>query len=146
MKGLLRRTDGWTGIALILTLVYVVIIVWPLGTVFAQSLTGGGGINLDGFATFFSSPLYYTTLLNSAAVTVSVTLLSLLIAFPMAYFMTMYRVRGGGAVQILLIASMMSPPFLGAYAWILLLGNNGLVTNAISVSYTHLTLPTIYSV
>lgn len=124
-----RRIDGWTGVALVLTAGYLLIAVWPLVTVLINSVTDGEKISFDGFATFFTSPRYYMTLVNSMAVTVTVTVLALLVAFPLAYFMTMFKVRGNRTVQVLILASMMSPPFIGAYSWILLLGNNGMVTS-----------------
>lgn len=120
--------DGWTSVALLLTGGYLFMVVWPLLTVLFASVTNGDGFSLDGFATFFSSRLYYGTLLNSLMVTVCVTVLAIVIAFPLAYFMTMFRIPGNRAIQVLILASMMSPPFIGAYSWILLLGNNGLIT------------------
>src|SRR5690606_23289173 len=94
-------------------------------------VSGEDGFSLAGFDTFFSSRLYYGTLTNSLLVTVCVTLLALAVAFPLAYFMTMFRVAGNRTAQILILASMMSPPFIGAYSWILLLGNNGTITRLI---------------
>ncbi|MGB4136038.1 MAG: iron ABC transporter permease [Microbacterium sp.] len=123
-----RKLDGWTGVAVGLTIGYLLIAVWPLLNVLVNSVSNGSGISFDGFATFFTSPRYYTTLLNSMAVTITVTVLSVLVAFPLAYFMTMYKVLGNRTVQVLILASMMSPPFIGAYSWILLLGNNGMIT------------------
>lgn len=123
-----KPVDGWTSVALLLTGGYLFMVVWPLVTVLLASVTNGDGFSLDGFATFFSSRLYYGTLLNSLLVTVCVTALAFVIAFPLAYFMTMFRIPGNRAIQVLILASMMSPPFIGAYSWILLLGNNGLIT------------------
>lgn len=123
-----KPVDGWTSVALLLTGGYLFMVVWPLVTVLFASVTNGDGFSLDGFATFFSSRLYYGTLLNSLLVTVCVTALAFVIAFPLAYFMTMFRIPGNRAIQVLILASMMSPPFIGAYSWILLLGNNGLIT------------------
>lgn len=125
------RYDGWTSIAVAITCGYLLIVIWPLLQILLNSVTAEGGPSLSGFETFFSSRLYWGTLQNSIVVTVSVTLLALIVAFPLAYLMTMYRVRGGGAVQILILASMMSPPFIGAYSWVLLLGNNGLITRGV---------------
>ncbi|MDB5474405.1 MAG: bitE, partial [Devosia sp.] len=122
------RLDGWTSVALILTAGYLFMVVWPLVTVLFASVTNGDGFTLDGFATFFSSRLYYGTLANSLVVTVCVTVLAFVIAFPLAYFMTMFQIPGNRTIQVLILASMMSPPFIGAYSWILLLGNNGIIT------------------
>ena len=123
-----ERFDGWTTVAVALTGGYLVMVIWPLVIVLLNSVSSGGEISLSGFQTFFSSRLYYGTLINSVVVTVCVTVLALVIAFPLAYFMTMFRVRGNRAIQMLILASMMSPPFIGAYSWILLLGNNGMIT------------------
>ncbi len=128
MKVAGNRFDGWTSVALLLTGGYLFMVVWPLVTVLFASVSNGEGLSLDGFATFFSSRLYYGTLINSIVVTVCVTVLAFVIAFPLAYFMTMFQVYGNRTVQMLILASMMSPPFIGAYSWILLLGNNGLIT------------------
>lgn len=126
-----KNLDGWTSIALALTAGYLFLVVWPLLTVLMSSVSKGGEFSLDGFRTFFSSRLYYGTLTNSLLVTVCVTVLAFVVAFPLSYFMTMYRVRGSRTLQILILASMMSPPFIGAYSWILLLGNNGLITRTL---------------
>ena len=128
MKVAGNRFDGWTSVALLLTGGYLFMVVWPLVTVLFASVSNGEGFSLAGFETFFSSRLYYGTLINSIVVTVCVTVLAFVIAFPLAYFMTMFQVHGNRTVQMLILASMMSPPFIGAYSWILLLGNNGLVT------------------
>lgn len=120
--------DGWTSIAVALTGGYLLMVIWPLVMVLISSVSNGGEFSLAGFETFFSSRLYYGTLVNSVLVTVCVTVLALVIAFPLAYFMTMFQIAGNRTVQMLILASMMSPPFIGAYSWILLLGNNGMVT------------------
>ncbi|WIY52039.1 iron ABC transporter permease [Devosia sp. YIM 151766] len=122
------RLDGWTSVAVVLTGGYLLMVILPLVMVLINSVSSGGEFTLAGFATFFSSRLYYGTLINSILVTVCVTVFALVIAFPLAYFMTMFRVRGNRTVQMLILASMMSPPFIGAYSWILLLGNNGMIT------------------
>jgi iron(III) transport system permease protein len=126
-----ERFDGWTSIAVALTAGYLLMVIWPLVMVLFNSVTSGGQLSLAGFATFASSRLYYGTLVNSLLVTVCVTVLALVVAFPLAYFMTMFRIRGNRTAQMLILASMMSPPFIGAYSWILLLGNNGMITRGI---------------
>jgi iron(III) transport system permease protein len=138
-----NKFDGWTTIALALTGGYLLMVVWPLVALLIRSATNEGEFSLAGFEKFFSSPLYYSTMFNSLTVTISVTVLALLIAFPMAYLMTMFRVRGNSTAQMLILASMMSPPFIGAYSWILLLGNNGLITKWVENTFG-IDAPTIY--
>lgn len=45
-----------------------------------------------------------------------------------AYIMTMFKIKGNKLINILVIISMLSPPFLGAYSWILMFGRSGEVT------------------
>ena len=49
-----------------------------------------------------------------------------------AYIMSFFKIRGKGVIEILIIISMMSPNFIGAYSWILLLGRSGVVTQFLS--------------
>ncbi|MGA0377171.1 MAG: ABC transporter permease, partial [bacterium] len=52
-----------------------------------------------------------------------------LLGIPLAYFMSRYRVRWRPFISTLAILALVSPPFLGAYAWRMLLGANGSITN-----------------
>ena len=52
-----------------------------------------------------------------------------LLGIPLAYFMSRYRVRWRPFISTLAILALVSPPFFGAYAWIMLLGANGSITN-----------------
>jgi len=139
----LHKPDIWVSVSSGATLFYLVIVVWPLLKVLGKSFSGPGGFTLAQFQTFFSGSLYMQALRNSLFIGFAVTILSLLVAYPLAYIMTMYRIRGKGTVQILILASMMSPPFIGAYSWILLLGNNGVITQLMS-DYLHIKTPSIY--
>ncbi len=143
MRARLARPDMWTVISLVITAFYLIIVIWPLVSLLGSSVTREGQFSLAAFSQFFDSRLYWGTLLNSLLVSVCVTGLALLVAFPLAYFMTMFRVAASGTVQVLVLASMMSPPFIGAYSWVLLLGNNGLITRWMRDSLG-IEIPSIY--
>ena len=61
----------------------------------------------------------------------------------LAYLYTMYEIRGRKTLQLLIILSSMSAPFIGAYAWILLLGRAGVITKFIQANLG-VTIPSIY--
>ena len=56
--------------------------------------------------------------------------------------MTRYNIAGKQLLHIFIIMSLMSPPFIGAYSWILLMGRNGLVAKLFKL--VGMTAPTIY--
>jgi len=143
-KGHLAKPDIWVGASSAVSLFYVVIVVIPMFVVLRQSVQGeNGGFSMQSFAKFFATKLYMTALGHSLLIGFGVTILALVVAYPMAYALTMFRIRGKNAIQVLVLASMMSPPFIGAYSWILLLGSNGVVTQFMS-KLLGVTVPSIY--
>lgn len=143
MQNLTRRNDIWTFITIGILLIYTVILVYPLFTILKASILTEGGFSLEYFQKFFSKKYYYGTLFNSLQVTIAVTLLTIIIAIPLAYIMTTVKIKGHSLLQGLIIISMMSPPFIGAYSWILLLGRNGIITNFMKDTF-NITTPDIY--
>ena len=139
-----KKMDFWTYITLIMALVFAVFLVYPLFSLFLSSFKDvkTGEWTLNNFIRFFTKKYYYSTLINSFIVTTSVTLLAVLIGTPLAYCMKMYNLKGKRAIEILIIISMMSPAFIGAYSWILLLGRNGVITKFFES--IGINIPTIY--
>ncbi|GHV62072.1 iron ABC transporter permease [Spirochaetia bacterium] len=123
-----RKKDAWTVITGAVFLIYIVFLLYPLITLFAKSLIGPEGFSLASFQKFFSSKYYYGTIVNSLRVTFSVTLLTVVLAVPLAYVMNTVKIRFAAAIQILILISSTSAPFIGAYSWILLLGRSGVIT------------------
>ncbi|MDR1180048.1 MAG: iron ABC transporter permease [Spirochaetales bacterium] len=126
--------DFWKALTVIIILVFALFLVYPLFSLFLSSFKDPetGGWTFDNFVKFFSRRFYYTALWNSFLVTGCVTVLTVLIGIPMAYFMTSFKIRGKTALEILIIISMMSPAFIGAYSWVLLGGRNGVITKFLS--------------
>lgn len=131
MKKNHRRLDCWVIIGIAIFLLTLVFLLVPLATLVFSAFKDPktGAVSLQNFIRFFQKPYYYNSLLNSIKVTVVVTVICIAIGVPMAYIMTTCKIRGKRILEILIILSMMSPPFIGAYSWILLLGRNGVITN-----------------
>ncbi|RED53003.1 ABC transporter permease [Cohnella phaseoli] len=125
-----KRFDVWTNLSLLIFIFYILFLALPLFTMLFKSFYNGttGELSLAYFTKFFSKPYYLNALWNSMKVTVSVTLLAALIATPLAYIMSTVKIKGSSAIQILILISSMSAPFIGAYSWILLLGRSGVIT------------------
>ena len=137
------RLDVWGSITLVILAIYLLFMVYPLGNLIKMAFYGDVGFTLDHFIKFFSKPYYSSTLVNSFKVSFWATVTSLLVGVPMAYFFALYKIRGKQTLRILIIISSMSAPFVGAYAWILLLGRNGVVTNFFKTLFG-ITPPDIY--
>ncbi len=144
IKTFFKKADFWTYITIIMTLIFALFLVYPLFSLFLSSFKDikTDAWTFNNFIRFFTKKYYYSTLINSIIVTTSVTVLAVLIGTPLAYCMKMYNIKGKRIIEILIIISMMSPAFIGAYSWILLLGRNGVITRFFS--YIGIDIPTIY--
>ena len=138
-----KRFNVWTALTLILLALFLLFVIYPIGMLIVKSLFVGGKVDLSYFVKFFSKKYYWVTLVNSFKVTVLSTLLACLIGVPMAYLLRSVKIRGSEFLNILIVISYLSPPFIGAYAWIQLLGRNGFITRILNALF-HVKLHGIY--
>ena len=138
-----KRFNVWTALTLILLALFLLFVIYPIGMLIVKSLFVGGKVDLSYFVKFFSKKYYGVTLVNSFKVTVLSTLLACLIGVPMAYLLRSVKIRGSEFLNILIVISYLSPPFIGAYAWIQLLGRNGFITRILNALF-HVKLHGIY--
>lgn len=149
-RGAARQPWGfWHWATLASAVMFAVLLVLPLLAVLVSSLApAGAGAALPGYSAwstcveFFKYRYYYGTLLNSLFVSVLATLVAVLIGFPLAYLVTRFELPGKLWVRAAVVLTFVSPPFIGAYAWILLLGRNGVITQ--TLAKLGVTLPSIY--
>ena len=121
--------DIWTFMSTVIMLLYILFLVLPLFKILGGAFTDETGeVTFRWFRQFFGERYYFQTLINSFSVTVWVTLLTMVIGYPLAYFYNMYEIRFKGFLQVIIILCAMSAPFIVAYAWIQLLGRNGIIT------------------
>ena len=138
------RFDLWTACALLALVVLAIFVLWPLANVFRASFIGefSGAVGLENYVTFFGSGYFRRALWHSLFTSAMGTLLALALGLPLAVIAARYDFRGKAALRVLVLLSLISPPFIGAYAWIMLLGRQGLVTQA--MAEIGIALPTIY--
>lgn len=127
------RRDPWLLVALFLGVLLVVLVVVPQLWIVRSSLLArdGASFTLENFLRYLTAARYRTALVNSALLAIVTTVLALLVATPLAFFHARYRLPGRDLVLTLATLATASPPFLGAYAWIMLLGYNGLLSPAL---------------
>ncbi len=124
------RFDFWTIVTLVIAIIFALFLVYPLLSLFTSGFRDPDTqkFTFDNFFRFFEKKYYYRTLWHSFLVTCCTTALAVAIGAPLAYFTTVYKVKFKGLMDILVIISMLSPPFIGAYSWIVLCGRSGAVT------------------
>ena len=122
------RKDFWNVISWILMGLFMIFLVYPIGKLLKEAVYTNGEFTLDAFRMFFAKSYYYDSIFHSVKIGVCVMVTSLLLGIPFAYFYSFYRLGGRKVLFVLCLLCTMSAPFIGAYAWILLMGNSGLIT------------------
>ncbi|MEI6875954.1 MAG: iron ABC transporter permease, partial [Spirochaetota bacterium] len=139
-----RRVDVWSFVILGGFALVLVFLVYPLADVFRYSFTdkATGDLSFANWKEFLSKAYYLRAFSHSMFIAVATTLLSLLFGIPLAFFMTRYRIRGSNALNTLAVLALLSPPFIGAYSWITMLGRNGFLRTA--MTSIGINMPPIY--
>ena len=121
--------DSWIIVSVILLALYAFFMLYPMISLFFKSFTIAetGEKTFSNYLMFFNTPANVQALENSFKVSLSVTLFAMILGVPLAYFTTFYKISGSKFLNVLIILSSMSPPFVGAFAWIVFAGNNGLL-------------------
>jgi iron(III) transport system permease protein len=140
-----QRFEIWSVLSAVIILLYGLFLVYPLFLILQNSFSDlDGSFSLVWFEKFFTERYYLQTLINSFSVTVWVTLVTMLLGYPLAYFYNMYEIKFKGFLQVVIILTAMSAPFVGAYAWIQLLGRSGIITQFLRDFIGFDSMPTIY--
>ena len=124
----------WSVLSFLILAAFSIFVIYPLALVLYKSVVDpfSGALTFDYFSRFFLKKFYWETMVNSLQVTVCAPILASLLGLPMAYLMRSVKIRGSSFLNILIVISYLSPPFIGAYAWIQLLGRSGVVTQFVN--------------
>ncbi|MCR4706739.1 MAG: iron ABC transporter permease [Clostridiales bacterium] len=138
-------TDFWFWVKTVIFVVFLLFLVYPFSTLIYNSFfsTKAEGFTLYNFSRFFTRKYYNSALGNSLQISLIPTIFSVLIGVPMAYLMTRFNIWGKTFWHVLIILSLMCPPFLGAYSWVILFGNAGIITQWASAAFG-IKMPSIY--
>lgn len=140
-----RKPDFWFWVKVLVVVFMLAFLIYPFCTLITRSFFSAKteGVTLTNYVRFFTKKYYYSALGRSLQVSLFATCTTLIVGVPMAYLMSRYNIWGKKFIHIFIIMSLMSPPFIGAYSWIMLFGRAGLVTRFFA-DHLGISLPSIY--
>jgi iron(III) transport system permease protein len=127
----LRKPDFWTVVTCIVIGVLIVLLLIPILRVLMLSFVDADTLEwtLGNYVEVFTRNFYLKGLKNTLFVGLFGTLGACLLGIPLAFFTARFHLRGRAWISTLAILVLVAPPFIGAYAWIMMLGSNGFITN-----------------
>jgi iron(III) transport system permease protein len=93
---------------------FVLAMLYPLSHVVSRAFVVDGAISMNLFFIMLSSNFYREVLFNSINLALTVTVISTLVAYPLALLMSRYHLPCHRIIHTLLLLPLISPPFVGA--------------------------------
>jgi spermidine/putrescine transport system permease protein len=129
------RSEATSGLMLVSpTLLYAVLLLAaPLVMVVIYSLTlEGGGLGLDNYATAWGDRINQLLIVRSLTVSFSVTLVTVVLAYPVAYFVSFYVRPDRKSLWLFLITIPFWTSYLiRVFLWKVILGYNGVINSGL---------------
>ena len=110
----------WIGAAVLL----VFLMLLPLGAIFRSSLWDETGVTLSRYLEVFTNQQFLKAIWNTLIISTWVGVIAVIIGALLAWLVTRTDLPWKKPIRALVMASFVTPPFLGAFAWTLLAGPN----------------------
>ena len=122
-----------------------VFFVYPIGRLFYASLFTPA-LSLGSYAKLGSSPVYLKVFVNTFEISATVTLIALLLGYPLAFLLATAGRRAAGLMLIGIVLPLWTSVLVRTYAWMVLLGRRGLVNEGLqTLGLTDAPLPLLYN-
>jgi ABC-type spermidine/putrescine transport system permease subunit I len=116
---------------------------WPVLRLLSLSLAGG---SLEWYARALETPLYRGVFVLTFEIATAVTLVALLISYPVAYFLATTTRTWRAIGFLFVILPLWTSILVRTYAWMVLLGRNGVINKTlIGVGIIDQPLPLLYN-
>lgn len=120
---------GLDATKLLLTVVFIALIFVPLGFMFAN-------MDLKSIRAVTQAPTFWLSIRHSLVVAASTTVITLAVSLVLAMAVQRSHIRGKALFEVLLVLPMLIPSISCGMGLIILLGNNGMLTNLLGLKHT----------
>jgi iron(III) transport system permease protein len=124
-----QRWDTTLPVWIAAALLLVFLMVLPLGSIFRASLWDETGFSLGRYLEVFTNAAFLKAIWNTVVISFWVGVIAVAVGALLAWLVTRTDLPWKKPIRALLMASFVTPPFLGAFAWTLLAGPNAGVLN-----------------
>lgn len=123
--------DVWFWLSAAVLAVLVVTLLYPLTMVLSGSLSAAGE-GSSGWAKLLADPKHRAAIGNTVLLGLAVTATSTLIGAPLAFFTARFSYPGKALIALLPMTTLIVPEVIAAQTWLMMFGNNGLLTRGLA--------------
>lgn len=127
-----RERLAIAGLSLPALLLVAVCLIIPVGSLLALSFIGAqGNLSLENYQRLIDNKAYLAIFLTTFEISAVITLICVLLGYPLAYFITLLPPRAAGFAMLAIILPFWTSLLVRTYAWMVLLQKQGLVNSAL---------------
>jgi mannopine transport system permease protein len=112
-----------------LVLLLIFSFLYPVGRLLWMSVATPDGFTAEHYLRVWNQPLYLNILWRTIRLALVVTVASFLLAYPVAYAMTLVKNRWAAVMSACVLIPLWTSVLVRSYAWIVLLQRNGVINN-----------------
>lgn len=127
-RPLSRTSKQWLMVAPMLLLL-ITFLIYPFAQLLYLSFQKDGSFSLDNYQRLLSTPVYLTVMMLTLKISAVTTLFAVIAAYPVAYLISILPKARKSQLLFWILLSFWSSFLVRAFAWIILLGRNGMVNN-----------------
>lgn len=129
-----QKYESWSMVRLTIPALAIVgiLMVAPLLWLLSMSFVDvNGEYGLGNFRLFFSEPVYIEMFLNTFKIALIVTVICLLLGYPVAYLMSILAPKWAGLLMLAVLVPFWTSGLVRTFSWLIILQRNGLVNKSL---------------
>ena len=124
------RIDWTSPVSMLIVVLLAALVLLPVGWIaFASVRSDAGEFTLEHYVTLVVDPTFVRPFVTTLWTSAAVGALCIVVGAPMAWLVSRSDLPAKRFLRTLILASFVTPPFLGAFAWVLLGGPNAGLIN-----------------
>ena len=128
-----ERRERRTFLGLSIPAVLVIFVVVFLPVLWLSSLSfynAAGELSMENYARIFESALYTRTFVVTFQISVAVTVICVLLGYPLCYWLTRVSDRTAAILMVFVLVPFWTSVLVRTYAWLVLLQRNGIINSS----------------
>ena len=129
-----QKYESWSMVRLTIPALAIVgiLMVAPLLWLLSMSFVDvNGEYGLGNFRLFFSEPVYIEMFLNTFKIALIVTVICLLLGYPVAYLMSILAPKWAGLLMLAVLVPFWTSGLVRTFSWLIILQRNGVVNKSL---------------
>ena len=127
-----RETITIFGLSLPAVLTILIVVFLPIFWLSSLSFYNAAGeLSMENYTRIFNSALYRRTFVVTFQISISVTLICVLLGYPLCYWLCKLPDRTAGILMVFVLVPFWTSVLVRTYAWLVLLQRNGIINSSL---------------